>query len=502
MLSRPAAVPKVAPKGFPSFSAPVPAAQRDPGEMLKRLLWLYLFVWLIEGALRFWVLPGLKQPLLIIRDPLVILIYIVAIQQRIFTLNRISFGAIVITCLAFLATMGFGGHGNIGVALFGFRTNCLHFPLIFLIPKIFDRGDVVKVGMACLVLMLPMAVLSVFQFSQPPESWVNEGGFRTHYSTVRPSGTFSFVSGLVCFTSLVASFLAAGFAMDKLYSRKLLFASAAAVLASLVVSGSRTTVFSVAIVFLILVAFLFLRGRGLTNLAVLVGVVGLAFSSMSSAEFFQEGQEQLVKRFQDAGQGKALGDVQSRVLDMFTEAFRQSGEVSTFGAGLGLGTNAGSALMTGKRQFLGGESDWTRLIFEMGPLMGFSFIGLRLAVVVLMYRAATKAVAAGDFLGILLFGASAVPVLIGQWGVPTIQGFASLAAGLTLAACRMPPPSTPAGEPAPGGWRKPTWQPRGVPASGVRPQPPAPVDLVKPPGWTRPGPAGGRPGDKGGVSHE
>jgi len=496
MLSRPAAVSKIAPKGFPSFSAPVPVAGRDPGEMLKRLLWVYFFVWLMEGALRFWVLPGLKQPLLIVRDPLVILIYIVAIQRRVFTLNQVSFGAILITCLALLSTMGLGGHGNWGVALFGFRTNCLHFPLIFLIPRIFDRGDVVKLGRVCLILMLPMAVLSVYQFSQPPESWVNEGGFRTHYSTVRPSGTFSFVSGLVCFTSMVASFLAAGFAMDKLYSRNLLFASAAAVMASLVVSGSRTTVFSVAIVFVILVVFLFLRGRGLTNLAVLVGVVGLAFSSMSSAEFFQEGQEQLVKRFQDAGQGKALGDVQGRLMEMFTEAFRLSDDVPTLGAGLGLGTNAGSALMTGKRQFLGGESDWTRLIFEMGPIMGFSFIGLRLAVVVLLYRATTKAVVEGNFLGVLLFGASAVPVLIGQWGVPTIQGFASLAAGLTLAACRTPPPSAPE-EPAPEGWRKSNRQPPGTPAFRVKPQPPAPLAPVKPPGWVGPGAAGRPPRNRG-----
>lgn len=496
MHSRPAVVSKAAPKAFPSFSAPVPDYARDPAETLKRLLWLYFFVWIIEGAVRFWVLPGLKQPLLIVRDPLVILIYIVAIQRRVFTLNQISFGAILITCLAFLATMGLGGHGNLGVALFGFRTNCLHFPLIFLIPKIFDRGDVVKLGRACLILMLPMAVLSVYQFSQPPESWINEGGFRTHYSTVRPSGTFSFVSGLVCFTSLVASFLASGFAMDKMYSRNLLFASAAAVLASLVVSGSRTTVFSVAIVFVILVAFLFLRGRGLTNLAVLVGVVGLAFSSMSSAEFFQEGQQQLVKRFQDAGQGKALGDVQGRLVEMFTEAFRLSGDVPTLGAGLGLGTNAGSALMTGRRQFLGGESDWTRLIFEMGPIMGFSFIALRLAVVVLMYRAAAKAVVEGNFVGILLFGASAVPVLIGQWGVPTIQGFASLAAGLTLAACRMPPSSAKE-EPAPEGWRASTRQPRKHPGSGAKSPPPAPLDLVKPPGWVRPA-SDGRPPRKRG----
>lgn len=479
----------------PAIPKPAPTTELEPGPTLKKLLWVYCFVWLVEGALRFWVLPELKQPLLIVRDPLVILIYIVAIQRRLFVLNQLSFAAILVTSLSLLATMGLEGHGNWGVALFGFRTNCLHFPLIFLIPKIFNRQDVIRLGRACLIVMIPMAVLSVYQFTQPPGSWINEGGFRTHYQTVRPSGTFSFVSGLVCYTSLVASFLAAGFAMDRLFSKNLLVASAAAVVASLVVSGSRTTVFSVAIVFLILIVFLFLRGQGLTNLAVLVGVIGLAFSSMSSAEFFQEGQEQLVKRFQDAGQGKALSDVSTRLLGIFTEAFRQVDNVPAFGSGLGLGTNAGAALTTGRRSFLGGESDWTRIVFEMGPLLGFLFIATRLGVCVVMYRAATRAVVEGNFLGILLFGSSAVPVLIGQWGVPTIQGFATLAAGLTLAACQKARPGEgdasdeldPRTTFIPS--RSASLAPNPMPKKAVvRPARPAPNN-----GWVPPQTPGGRP---------
>ena len=54
---------------------------------IRRLIWLYFWLLLIEGALRKWVLPQLSNPLLIIRDPVVILIYLLALRARIFPTN-------------------------------------------------------------------------------------------------------------------------------------------------------------------------------------------------------------------------------------------------------------------------------------------------------------------------------------------------------------------------------------------------------------------------------
>ena len=39
--------------------------------VIRHLIWLYLILWLIEGGLRRWVLPGLSTPLLLVRYPLV-----------------------------------------------------------------------------------------------------------------------------------------------------------------------------------------------------------------------------------------------------------------------------------------------------------------------------------------------------------------------------------------------------------------------------------------------
>ena len=74
---------------------------------IRRLIWLYFWLLLIEGALRKWVLPQLSNPLLIIRDPVVILIYVLAFHARVFPRNAwvislgiIGFFSVVISFLA------------------------------------------------------------------------------------------------------------------------------------------------------------------------------------------------------------------------------------------------------------------------------------------------------------------------------------------------------------------------------------------------------------------
>src|SRR5450756_2810632 len=67
----------------------------DENKTLRQLIWLYLVLWLIEGGLRRWFLPGLNTPLLLIRDPVVIAIYGVAISRNLFPSN------LFMTCLLY-----------------------------------------------------------------------------------------------------------------------------------------------------------------------------------------------------------------------------------------------------------------------------------------------------------------------------------------------------------------------------------------------------------------
>ena len=179
---------------------------------LKRLLWVYLILLIFEGALRKWVVPQLSTPLLIVRDPVVLLIYMLAISRGIFPKNPLIQWVGVLAVLSFFASLT--GIGTLTVTLYGLRANFLHLPLIFLIPKIFDVGDVKKIGF-CLLLLLsgPMTLLVLKQFRSSPDAWINataggEVGGQMYAASgrIRPAGLFSFVTGMVSDISEIADY--------------------------------------------------------------------------------------------------------------------------------------------------------------------------------------------------------------------------------------------------------------------------------------------------------
>src|ERR1043166_7392770 len=69
---------------------------------IRRLIWLYFWLLLVEGALRKWILPDLSNPLLVIRDPVVLVIYLLSFRARVFPKNP---WVIVLIILALLDTM-------------------------------------------------------------------------------------------------------------------------------------------------------------------------------------------------------------------------------------------------------------------------------------------------------------------------------------------------------------------------------------------------------------
>src|SRR5205814_1031971 len=71
-----------------TISQPTPVA--DYSAMLqniRRLIYLYLFLLIIEGALRKWIVPQFSNPLLLVRDPVVLVIYLLAWRAHIFPRN-------------------------------------------------------------------------------------------------------------------------------------------------------------------------------------------------------------------------------------------------------------------------------------------------------------------------------------------------------------------------------------------------------------------------------
>ena len=52
------------------------------------------------------------------------------------------------------------------VSGYGFRSNFLHLPLIFLMPRVLRPEDVKRIGWWILILLVPMSLLMVAQFQR------------------------------------------------------------------------------------------------------------------------------------------------------------------------------------------------------------------------------------------------------------------------------------------------------------------------------------------------
>jgi len=403
---------------------------------LRKLLWLYLWLLIFEGALRKWIVPALDTPLLIIRDPLVIWIYYQAARQRLSFNN--SFFMPNILLAAATALISIFGYGNLLVTIYGLRTNYLQIPLIFLIPQILNRDDVVAMGRFLFYMSIPIAALVILQFRSPLESIWNKGAMATHYGTVRPSGTFSFVTGLSAFFALVASFLLYGYLNARTYKIWLMALVTFSILLASACSGSRTCLGSIALVVVAAVLCVVFRGKGGMGIIVAAVLIGLALAVLSTTPVFKEGTEQLNQRMEDtAAQGEDTGGSFARVLDSMLLPVMTINTAPLFGNGLGIGTNAGFAMVN--TDLIWPEQEWARLIFESGPIFGLLLCIFRVALTVAIARSAFAAFRRDNILPVLIFASIGLLVLNGQWGVPTVLGFVIFGGGLMLAACVEPP---------------------------------------------------------------
>jgi hypothetical protein len=416
--------------------------------IVRNLIWLYFWLLLIEGAVRKWVLPGLSNPLLLVRDPVLLAIYFFSIPAKVFPRNGWTWTLLVIGLLSVLNTFVqlwlFLPPKTIAlVAGYGFRCNFLHLPLMFVMAKVLRPEDVKRFGWWTLVLVVPMALLMVIQFRAAPDAFVNRtaGGegemMMSSMGKVRTAATFSFVTGVVAYFALATGFLIWAALRRTVYNNWLLAAAGSALVIGIVVSGSRSVVGACIVVVASLVVVLILRPDSVNRFGqTLILVVVLGFL-VSRTPIFKEGLNVITTRFTEVAEASEQSVVKGLVMRVFgdyEEAFYVLGKAPFLGYGLGIGTNAGAKFLTGRSGFLLTEGEWSRLFLEMGPVLGVAYVILRCALVVWVGLLCLRSVRLGNVLPLLLFSSAFLPILSGQFGQPTILGFAVFAAGLTLAA--------------------------------------------------------------------
>lgn len=410
--------------------------------LIKKLVWLYFFLLIFEGALRKWVLPGLAAPLLIIRDPVALLAILTAYKYKLLKFNFYLNAMVVLTLISFMVTMAFG-HGNFIVAIYGARIILLHITFMFIMGQILEHEDVVKIGKAILIISIPMVFLTAMQFYSPQTALVNRGiggsaeggGFNGGaQGFFRPPGTFSFTVGNVQFFSLVSVFVLYFVFNLKSINKFIVIGSAFALIAAVPLSISRGLLFQVIIGLMFVGISISGNAKNFSKLLSIVFFGFVVLFILKDTEFFQTATGAFTERLETANESE--GGMESMFLDRFLGgllgALTNSSELPLWGFGLGMGTNVGAQLLFGSSVFLIAEGEWGRTVGEMGPLLGILIIFIRSSFVFSLLFKSYRKIKNGDILPWLIMSFGFLLILQGQLAQPTSLGFFVLLGGLAL----------------------------------------------------------------------
>ncbi|MEX0323073.1 MAG: hypothetical protein AB3N63_12995 [Puniceicoccaceae bacterium] len=334
------------------------------------------------------------------------------------------------------------GHGHLFVTLFGARIILLHFPLIFIFPTVFDKNDLVRFAEVTLLIAIPMTILIGFQYYLPQSHFVNVGiggegssGFGGALGRFRSSGTFTFTNAVSMYYAIAAS-LMAGY-LTGVFGRnpKWLWISLGCLLLAVPLCISRTLAFSYALVSLAVLISGVLSPRFLGRIIPAIIVICLVLVPITQMPVFEDSTEAFIERWENAtesegGEKGVRGVLESRVLNDLTGPFERLERIPLFGYGIGIGTQTGTFLFFRRRGYLLGEGEWFRVTGELGIILSFFYLGLRLWLAGLLLIKSILQSKSGHPLPLILSPMPAFWLILGNSGQPTSLGFIVTFTGL------------------------------------------------------------------------
>lgn len=385
------------------------------------IIWFAALI-LLEGVLRKWLLTPIEQPLVFIREPILLLIYYYyardfGIRKSWFIPYLLFSGLIVV--LALLQAIYW--EYPILVPLLGIRFYLFYIPLAFIMGEVLTQYQMGRLLRFLLWTAIPIGVLVFLQFISPVASPINkgltddvEGRFTVVAGIVRPYGPFTFVAPQANWAAMLLAVIVICWERLKTYfiPMWLFLAATAATLVMGALSGARTY-FGLAIIIMI-----FYILAGLTSSKIAIGlkrlfyVFSLLFTfSIVFVIAIPTAYESMSKRQESAvaSEGSTVG----RAIDGLDiiEPFHHA---PILGYGLGAGSNAGNAVR-GASAFSMGETEWGRMINELGVLFGYPIILFRtLFVILLGYLALMINRKTTDGAALIMFGLVGPLLLTGQ----------------------------------------------------------------------------------------
>ena len=449
-----------------SKASPIAGASASSEVARKRVVMLVLVVYvlaIVEGSIRKWLLPQFSQYIYFIRDPFLILAYAIATQHGLWPRNSLLFKVVVAMCgLGFVlvilqSAIGGASDTRFILSVHGYRSYFLYVPLAFLVGAQFQRPDLTRFYRLTLWLAIPIAVLVFFQFFSPQGAAINVGsssdenlqfrGLSTTAERTRPMGTFASGAAQQQFVATawaiaLALIISAG--ARRRVSMALLIPASAAVLVCIGLSGSRGTMLQcgLSVGFALMVGVIG-RGGALKGRAMVLTLGLLAAAVLLYPLVLPEGYAAFSERWNAADKAEsktfALG-VFGRALYGLVDFVHLFDLVPLLGYGLGYGSNASITLKAEVDGVMPGflaESDFTRHMVDLGPVLGMLYIAFRVTLtawLTAMVLRVTRVVP--DPMPLVLLSFVAVVISHGQvTGQGTINVYAWLFAGVLIAAC-------------------------------------------------------------------
>lgn len=371
---------------------------RSNTDKLRLCFFVYVFLYMFEGALRKWVFPvGLGNALLIARDPIVIYTLFLAFKNN-FVYSKWIFFFLCLSSISWLTSMLFG-HQSLLLTCYGTRVYMFHMPCAFIWASILRKNDIIFLGKLLVLFTIINCIILFLQYFSPQSAWINRGlggneegsGFSGGANGYfRPSGIFSFTAGNSGFTQLVACFIVYFyFGGKKNWEGKIKLLNICLIffITSVFLCLSRHTIASVLISLLwcfILAMFNrnygLLRGFSFVLLVIVILVIMYVY-----LPFFSITVDTMLARFELASEseGDFVNDsIMGRFGGSYSRAFfdtqNYSGEeIPLFGFGIGAASNVGTKLLgLGNVYYKFGiaEEGWSQTVCESGYIIGFFYL--------------------------------------------------------------------------------------------------------------------------------
>lgn len=397
-----------------------------------RLVLVTYVVFLLEGMLRKWFLPGLSEALYFIRDPFVLAIYVMAFRHQLVEMRGwflIWIGVAVVTSVAGILMLALNGVGLVA-GLLGVRSYWLYMPLAFIVATCVEKDDLLRFARLNLLLAIPICVLVLVQYRSSSLALINQGvGSDAPVATVvdgivRPYGVFTYTGQHVIYVGSLLALAALAWVMRTEVRMNLgaLIVASLAILVMALTTGSRSIYFFGLQIAFVLGLLAFVAGRNQHRArAVLFLLLALLTCVLLFATVLNPTLDAMVARHTSAVADE--GSIFVRVLGMLTSFTGMLGDVPVLGYGIGAGTSTVMAWTGGLSEFGAYENEWERLVQELGPILGFALIVIRAMFVTHLLVRTLGSAKAGDVTGLVLFGFVASVLLVGQITFSTIVGF-------------------------------------------------------------------------------